>query len=128
MNPLGMLSAVQNPEKLPCRKVKLKVGNVGKTKNKTQYVADQDIREIDPCNFNKNKNTITKKKCEKFSGSRSITDPNAVYNVNPINNENRKEFILQMYYSFVALLVAFLIYRTMVKKKLLTSDRRDISN
>ena len=119
MNPNGMLKAVMTPEKLPCQEVTLKVGDVGKTKNQKHYVADQDIREINPCNFKGNRNTLTKKKCERFSGSRRIADPNAVHDVSQYLNNNKKEFFLQIYYSFVVILAGYLIYKLMAKKNLL---------
>jgi hypothetical protein len=115
-----MLQAVQNTGKLPCEKVSLKVGDVGRTTNKTHYVANQDIEQINPCNFKKNSNPITKKKCEEFSGSRRTADPNAMHDVSAsMQSANRKEMFLQLYYSFIVLFSGFLIYKLMVKKNLL---------
>jgi hypothetical protein len=120
MNPLGLLNAVQTPGKLPCQEVSLKVGDIGNTQNVSHYVADQDIEDINPCNFNNNKNPLTNKSCESFSGSRRVADPNKVHTVDPIvENVDRQEIFLQFYYSFIVLLVGYLIYKLMAKKNLL---------
>jgi hypothetical protein len=120
MNPMGMLTAVQNPTKLPCQEVTLKTGDVGATVNNKHYVANQDIQQINPCNFSKNRNTLTKKKCERFAGSRRMADPNAMHDTTSSTRAaNRKEKFLQIYYSFIVLFVGFLVYKLMVKNKLL---------
>ena len=63
---------------------------------------------------------LTKKKCERFAGSRRMADPNAMHDTTSSTRAaNRKEKFLQIYYSFIVLFVGFLVYKLMVKNKLL---------
>ena len=133
LNPIPMAQSLASGGDNTCQKVRLKVGDTGSTKNwksdrarnyETHYVLNSDIKKINPCNFRKKKgkrrNIITKKRCtEKFGSSRSMHDPNAVYNVPAIVEIDRRTAFLQLYYLFVLVVGFYIIYRTLRKKNII---------
>lgn len=112
LNPFNIMRAFLAGSTPDCQEITLQTIDVNNNKStETHFVTLFDIRGMDPCEFQDNKNPITGVKCrETFN------------NLSPANVADDSvalpdDFIVQLYYTGLGLLGAYVVYRIMQKSK-----------
>jgi len=106
LNPMAIMSAFTTGSTPKCRALTMETIDVNnRTGTETQFVADADIKELNPCNWGRHgTNPVSGEKCtEGFSDNTSVALP--------------RDVMAQFYFVCLGLLVIYMIYRLMVRGK-----------
>lgn len=107
LNPMGIFGAFMIGENPPCREITMETIDSNNRKlNKTAYVLDSDIRNLDPCWFPDKKNPITNENCrEAFGLIQNNTNEN--YSNTTIN---------KLYIGSLSIIVLYIFLKMYLKK------------
>ena len=110
LNPLKIFSGMFVSPDTPCSNVELSV--VDKDNNETfesHYVINQDIRDIDPCVFSNQVNTITQETCSEIQ---AFTNMNKDKKKIDINDDK----LIKIYFIMLTILYFYIFFRLICKK------------
>jgi hypothetical protein len=109
LNPMQFVTAFTTGAKPKCRALTMETINNSNAKSRqTQYVADVDIRQIDPCAFPNRKNPVSGAGCSEFFSSIKDSEGDASL---------PSDFWGQVYFALLGLLFIYIIYAICLKSR-----------
>ena len=114
-NPMEMFQAFLSGPKPDCQELKMETIDIYNNKSvESHFVTLIDIKNTDPCIFLDKKNPITKDKCRETFANLSQEEYYNCYQI-------PKDPISQIYFASLGLLSVYILYRIMIKNKMLPS-------
>lgn len=107
LNPMAIMSAFTTGKKPPCRALTMQTIDTNNRKGvETQFVADSDIKALDPCSWENGVNPLTNERCsEGFTNSTGEKDAPTL----------PRDLLTQIYFACLGILIIYLVYRIMIR-------------
>ena len=114
-NPMEMFQSFLSGPKPDCQELKMETIDIYNNKSvESHFVTLIDIQNTDPCIFLDKKNPVTKDKCRETFANLSQEECYNCYQI-------PKDPISQIYFASLGLLSVYILYRIMIKNKMLPS-------
>jgi hypothetical protein len=116
LNPYALMQSFLSGSLPPCQKLTMEtIDNNNNKSSETHYVTLVDIQNMNPCNFQNNKNPISGQSCRQAFQNITADNQNDDTNIDQIKLP--QDPIAQLYFLSLSALAIYILYRLMEKGK-----------